>query len=265
MTTPVSKRSPFRIMQDVLFALVLREFLTRFGSRRMGVFWVLLEPMLHIGAMMFIFTVIRARSYPGMDTPMFLLTGMIPFFLMRNIVFKLMDSIGANQALFAYPNIKIFDTYVARVFVECLTSATVYAIFIFIFGFWFGYDISIQYPLKWFYALLVGLLFSFGLGVFFSVLTQAMPNAKIFIRLLFMPLYFISGVIFPLWIIPERLLPWVLWNPFAHIVSNIREGVFANYPHIPGISQTYPFMAMVIALFIGLGLYRLRRERLLTR
>lgn len=261
----ISRRSPWQIMQDVLFALVLREYLTRFGERRMGAFWMLFEPAAHMGVMIFIFTVIRARSVPGMDFPMFFLTGMLPFFLMRNIIFKLMDSIGANQALFAYPNIKIFDTYVARVLVELSISSVIYGIFIFIFGFWIGYEVAVAYPLEWLYSLLIGILFSFGLGVIFSVLTVIMPNLKSFIRILFLPIYLISGVIFPLWIIPDQYLPWLLWNPFAQIISNIRESVFVNYPVIPGMSQSYPFFCTVITLFIALALYRLRRQRLLVK
>lgn len=252
-------------MQDVLFALVLREYLTRFGNRRMGVFWELFEPMANIGFMMFIFTVIRARSMPGIDFPMFLLTGMIPFFLMRNIIFKLMDSVGANQALFSYPNIKIFDTYIARVLVELSISSCVYLIFLFILGFWVGYDVLVAYPLEWLFSLMVGILFAFGLGILFSIITQAFPNVKSFIRILFLPLYLMSGVIFPLWIIPDKYLPWLLWNPFAHIISNIREGVFVNYPSILGVSQTYPLICTLLVLFSALGLYRIRRQRLLVR
>lgn len=261
----IPKRTPFQIMKDVLFALVLREYLTRFGSRRMGAFWMLFEPMAHIGMMMFIFTVIRARSVPGMDFPMFFLTGMIPFFLMRNIIFKLMDSIGANQALFSYPNIKIFDTYLARVFVELTLSSVIYLLFIFIFGFWVGYEVSINSPLEWLYSLLIGVIFAFSLGVLFSVLTILMPNLKSFIRLVFLPIYLISGVIFPLWVIPDKYLPWVLWNPLAHIISNIRESVFVNYPYIPGVSQSYPLVFTIVLAFLGLGLYRLRRQRLLIK
>lgn len=260
-----SKRSSLQIMQDVLFALVLREYLTRFGSRRMGAFWMLFEPMAHIGFMMFIFTVIRARSVPGMEFPIFLLAGMIPFFLMRNIIFKLMDAVSANQALFAYPNIKIFDTYVARVLVELSISSTVYLILLFVLGFWFNYDVRVAYPLEWLFSLFVGILFSFGLGVLFSIIVQVAPNAKTFIRIMFLPLYLMSGVIFPLWIIPEKYLPWLLWNPFAHIVSNIREGVFATYPTITGVNQTYPVFCTLLVLFVSTGLYRIRRQRLLTR
>lgn len=260
-----TKRSPIKIMQDVLFALVLREYLTRFGSRRMGAFWEIFEPMSNIAFMMFIFTVIRARSIPGMDMPMFLLTGMIPFFMIRNIIFKLMDSIGANEALFSYPNIKVFDTYVARMLVELSISSVVYLVFIFIFGFWFGYDILVAHPLEWLTALLVAIVFAFSLGVIFSVVILLAPNLKSIIRIIFLPLYLITGVIFPLWIIPDRYLPWLLWNPLAHIISNIREGVFIHYPDINGVSWSYPVMITLTTLCIAMGLYRLRRQRLLVK
>lgn len=260
-----TKRSPFRIMRDVLFALVLREYLTRFGSRRMGAFWEIFEPMANIAFMMFIFTVLRARSMLGMEMPIFLLTGMIPFFLMRNIIFKIMDSIGANQALFSYPNIKVFDTYVARVLVELSISTAVYLIFSFIFGFWFGYDILVAHPLEWLVALVLGIVFAFSLGVVFSIITLIAPNLKSIIRIIFLPLYLMSGVIFPLWIVPDKYLPWLLWNPFAHIISNIREGVFIHYPGINGVNWEYPIFVTLIFLCIALALYRLRRERLLVQ
>ncbi len=252
-------------MADVLFALLLREFQTRFGSRRMGAFWMIFEPMLHVMVMFFIFTVIRARSVQGMDYPIFLLTGMIPFFMMRNIARKLMDSVSANKALFVYPNIKIFDTYIARTLVEIIIYSIIYLIFLFCLGYWFHYDVSIAHPIGFLGAILMGILFSFGLGVLLSVVSQALPTIKSFVGIMFMALYFMSGVIFPLWVIPEKYLSWLLWNPYAHIISNIRSSVLIYYPEINGVSTIYPTIATIIILFCAFGLYKARKERLLTR
>lgn len=260
-----TKRSSWQITKAVIFALMLREFQTRFGKRRMGAFWVLLEPMLHIAFMMFMFTVIRLRTIPGMDFPVWLLTGIVPFFLMRDISLRFMDTVTANRALFAYPNIKIFDTFVARLFVELIISATIYIILVFILGFWFGYDVSVAYPLRWIASLAIGILFAFSLGMFFCVIVQVMPNSATFIRLLFMPLYFISGVIFPIWSLPQQFLPWLLWNPFLHIIDNIRTSVFLMHPETPGISYSYPISVTIIMLFLALGLYRVRKDYLLSR
>lgn len=252
-------------MADVLFALLLREFQTRFGSRRMGAFWMIFEPAIHVFVMLFIFSVIRARSVQGMDYPLFLLSGLIPFFMMRNIAKNLMNSVDANKALFVYPNIKILDTYIARSLVEIIIYSTIYLIFLFCLGYWFGFDVSIAHPVSFFGALLTGILFSFGLGILLSILSQAFPSIKSFVGIMFMAMYFISGILFPLWIIPEKYLHWILWNPYAHIISNIRDSAFTYYPSIQGVSVTYPTISTIVMLFCALGLYNVRKERLLMK
>ncbi len=258
------KRTPLRIMRSVVFALVLREMRTRFGSRRMGAFWMLFEPVMHILFMVFMFSVIRNRHVPGMDYPIYFLTGMVPFFLMRNISLKMMDAVEANKALFAYPNIKPFDTFVARTIVEFSLWTCVYVLILLSMGMWLGYSISIAYPLQWFGALAVGIAYSFGVGLVLCVVVEAMPNSKSFIRLIFMPLYFISGVIFPVWMIPTQYLPWLLWNPYLHMIDNIRSAVFPSFPVTSGISHEYPIAITSVTLFLGLALYRLRRRELLA-
>lgn len=259
------RRSPIQIMTDVLFALLLREFQTRFGNRRMGAFWMIFEPMIHVSVILFIFTVIRARSVQGMEYPVFLLSGLIPFFMMRNIAKKLMDSVNANKALFVYPNIKIFDTYIARMLVEIIIYTIIYIIFLFCLGYWFHFNVSIAHPIGFFIALLTGILFSFGLGILLSIFIQVMPTIKSFVGIMFMVFYLISGILFPLWIIPEKYLHWVLWNPYAHIISNIRSSAFQYYPDIHGVSSLYPTIATIVILFSALGLYKFRKERLLMQ
>ncbi|KAA0911381.1 ABC transporter permease [Pusillimonas sp. ANT_WB101] len=260
----MKKRSSLQIVRSVLFALVLRELQTRFGERRMGAFWILFESMAHIVLMMFIFGVIRGRHVPGMDFAVYLGIGLMPFFLMRNIALKLMDAVNANRALFAYPNITPFDTFVARAVVEFLIMASVYVIIMAGMALWFGYDVAIHQPLQWLASLGSGILFSFGLGLIFCVVVEIMPNAKSIIRLFFMPLYFISAVIFPLWQVPGQYLHWLLWNPYLHIIDNLRRSTFSQYPVIDGISFTYPMEMALITLFLGLALYRLRRRQLVS-
>lgn len=231
----------------------------------MGAFWMIFEPAIHILVMLFIFTVIRARSIQGMDYPLFLLSGLIPFFMMRNIAKNLMNAVDANKALFVYPNIKILDTYISRMLVEIIIYGIIYVIFLFCLGYWFHFDVSIAHPLGFFGALLMGVLFSFGLGILLSILAQAMPSIKSFVGIMFMVFYLISGILFPLWIIPEKYLHWVLWNPYAHIISNIRDSAFLYYPDINGVNSTYPAIATIVILFCAFGLYKVRKERLLMQ
>lgn len=261
----MKKRTSLQIFCDVIFALMLREFLTRFGSRRMGAFWTLFEPAVHVGIMLVIFAVIRPRSLPGIDYAIFLIYGLLPFFLMRNLTKFLMNSVNANSALFAYPNIKVFDTYIARTIVEIMIYITIYMFFIFIIGFWGDDNIRIAHPLGAMAYLLMGILFSVGFGIFLSCLLTEFPNLSTIISVFFTAIYFSCGILFPIWIIPEPYLGYVMYNPYAQYINGIRESVITNYPEVNHMSLTYSFATMFMMLCLGITTYRLFKQRLLAK
>ncbi|TEA78022.1 ABC transporter permease [Allopusillimonas ginsengisoli] len=259
-----AKRSSGAIMMCVIFALILRELQTRFGARRMGAFWMVFEPMAHVLMMVSLVSLVRDIHAPAMDYPVFLLSGVVPFFLMRNIVLKLMEAVSANQALFAYPNIKPFDTFVARAVVELALFSCVYLITLAAMGIWLDYEIAVHRPLRWMASLAVGVALSFALGMICCMAVHVMPNLKTFIKLSFMLLYLISGVVFPVWAVPAHFLPWLTWNPFVHVIDSLRASVFQHYPEVTGIGLGYAAAVSLLALWTALMLYRIQRRGLLA-
>lgn len=261
----MKKRTSVQIFCDVIFALMLREFQTRFGSRRMGAFWTLFEPAMHVIIMVVIFTLIRPHSLPGIDYAIFLIYGLLPFFLMRNLTKFLMNSVNANSALFAYPNIKIFDTYIARTIVEIMIYITIFILFLFVIGFWGNDDIRIIHPLGAITYLIMGILFSVGFGMLLSCLLTEFPNLGTMISVFFTALYFSCGLLFPIWIIPEPYLGFVMYNPYAQYINGIRESVIANYPEVSHMSLTYSLGTMFLMLCLGISAYRLFKQRMLAK
>ncbi len=256
-------RSSFQIQKSVIFALVLREARARFGQRRMGAVWTLIEPVCHLLIFTVLFSLIRGRTVSGVEYPVFVLVGMAPFLLYRNTALRLMDSLRENRSLFAYKQINPLDTYIARVLVETCISATVYAILVFGFA-WYGFDMSVHSPLQWVATLTLGLLFSFGLGMVLALVTHALPSLKVIIRMAFFPLYFISGILVPASYLPTAMMPLLLLNPFLHIVELIRAEVLPHYTPVDGISVEYVIEFTVVLLFIALGSYRARRLHLIS-
>ncbi|MDX9664226.1 ABC transporter permease [Pseudomonas sp. P5_152] len=256
-------RTSFQIQKSVIFALILREARARFGDRRMGAVWTLIEPICHLLVFTLLFSLIRGRTFSGVEYPVFVLVGMAPFLLYRNTSLRLMDSLRENRSLFAYKQIKPLDTYIARVLVETCISATVYAILVLAFA-WYGFDMSVHSPLQWVTTLALGLLFAFGLGMLLALITHALPSLKVVIRMAFFPLYFISGVLVPASYLPQGMMPLLLLNPFLHIVELIRAEVLPHYTPVDGISEQYVITFTVILLFIALGSYRARRLHLIS-
>lgn len=256
-------RSSFQIQKSVIFALVLREARARFGDRRMGAIWTLIEPICHLLVFTLLFSLIRGRTVAGIEYPVFVLVGLAPFLLYRNTALRLMDSLRENRSLFGYKQIKPLDTYVARVLVEACISVTVYAILVFGFA-WYGFDMSVHSPLQWVATLVLGLLFAFGLGMLLALITHALPSLKMVVRMAFFPLYFISGVLMPAAYLPQAMMPVLLLNPFLHLVELIRAEVLPHYIPVDGVSETYVITFTVVLLFIALGSYRARRLHLVS-
>lgn len=260
----MEKRTSIQIFLAVLLALVLREFRTRLSIKRFGAFWVLFEPLTHIAVLIFISIYVRGRHIPGMEVAVFLVAGIVPFLLFKNIYFKGMEALSANKALFSYKQIQPLDTILSRAIVETVISLCVYALILFLLGFFWGYDVAIHQPIQWTGALLVGIALSFGIGLNLCVLAEMLPDIKYFIRLMFFPMYLISGVVFPIWIVPPEILKWLMWNPYLHVVDMLRQNVFENYPQVAGINLTYPAEVALVFLFTGLLFLRIKRDRLVA-
>ncbi len=260
----LEKRSSFRITKAVIFALVLREMRGRFGRRRFGAFWVFFEPGIQVALIMTIYTFRGLTVRNGIDFPLFLVSGIIPFYLMRNMALQTMGAVDGNRALFAYKQIKPMDTMFARAIVETAIYAVVYAIFMFILGFFFKFEITLIDPIKWLMVLSIGLLLSFSLGVLFCLLVDVLPEFKTFLRIIFFPIYLLSGVLYPIWIMPREIMDWLLWIPYLHIIDELRMATFPYYPDHYGVNLMYPLKFAVIVALISFGLYRIRRLRLVA-
>lgn len=259
------QRSSWKITRAVIFALILREMRSKFGGRRFGFFWIFFEPVAHIALIMTILHFRGRTIIEGIEFPVYLLSGMVPFFMMRGIMFKGMEAVNANMALFSYKQIKPIDTIVARAIIELVLSACIYVILLLGLGFWFDNPIAIERPLRWIGVLFIGFMLAFSVAVNFCLLIDAFPDMKTFIRLLSFPLYLLSGVIFPLFLLPQEVVSWLLWNPLVHIIDELRYSVFEHYPVHTGVNLEYPIRVTVVLLLVGLALYRQRRLKLVSR
>lgn len=257
-------RSGISVFFAVIFSLVLREVKGRFGKSRLSVVWFIVEPLLHIAGMMLFITILRGRQVSGFDYPVYLLVGIAPFLLFKNIVLKGMEAINANKALFVYRQIRPIDAVIARCIVETLLMGLVYFAILFLMKILLKYQIGIHDFIAWVGMIFVGVLFSFGMAMIFCVLIQLMPEFKTVVRLTFMPLYFLSGVIIPIWLVPQDLLRYMEWNPFLHIVDGIRRSVFEPYPLVDGVSTTYALKCAIISVFLGMALFFIRGRRLVS-
>ncbi|ALV91151.1 MULTISPECIES: ABC transporter permease [Pantoea] len=254
-------RSGFEVQQAAVKALFLREIRTRFGKYRLGYFWAILEPAAHLLVLLGIFGFIMHRTMPDISFPVFLLNGIIPYFIFSNISNRSVGAIEANQGLFNYRPVKPIDTIIARATLESLIYIFVYAILMLsvsIAGEYFSITNLLQLISSW----MLLIIYSSSIGIIFMVIGNEYKETQKFLPIILKPLYFLSCIMYPLHTIPREYWPYFLWNPIVHVVELSRESVMPGYIS-EGISLNYLAFCTLAILFLSLTMYRVNEKKML--
>lgn len=256
------RRSSFQIQAAAVRALFLRELQTRFGGYRLGYLWSFLEPAIHVTFMILLFTQIFGRTVPNMNYPLFLVCGILPWFMFTRTATRALGAVSANKGLFNYRPVHPIDAVLARALLEGGIYFSVFVIFLGILA-WFGETISLSHlP---FLASLWMLLwvFSFAVAILMMVLGHFSEEVTRIVPIIFRILYLASGILYSIHRIPDQYQPYILWNPVLHAVEQIRFAVDPDYP-IDHVDYTYLMSSTIVVLFSALFLYRVRERRMMT-
>ncbi len=248
----MKKRSPLRIFFSVVKALLLREIQTRFGSQKLGYLWAVVEPM----AMIVFFALIHAKigTKTSYDIVTFLAVSFVSYNLFKDIIFKNIDAFKANKNLFVYKQVKPFDALVSRAILEIYIQIFVVIVLI-VIGYYFNVDMKAKDLLLVILGFFWMALFGFSLSVLFAVLNYFFENFGKIIRLMFLPMFFISGLFFTADTLPPNIRNILLFNPVLQFEEMIHGYYFYSLSD-KYVNYTYIWLWTIIPLFLGLWLYR---------
>ncbi len=257
-------RPPLAVLLSVWRALFLREAVLRIARERAAWLWLLLEPVAHIAFLIFLFTAIRLRVVGGIDTAVWLIAGLLAFFMFRRPAQRAMGAVDANQVLFTYRQVKPVDAVLMRAAVEGFLM-TVIAVLVLACAGFYGLAVVPADPLATL-ASFAGLwLVGLGFGLVASVASELVPEAGRLIGVTMTPLYFFSGVIFPLDRVPQPYRDVLMLNPVAHGLEATRLAFAPYYRALPETSLAYLYACALAAILLGLALHRRFETSLVTR
>jgi ABC-type polysaccharide/polyol phosphate export permease len=219
-----------RIQGRVLYALLMRESITRFGRANLGALWLVVEPMIFTLGVATLWALSGLRHGTGISPVALAVTGYSSVLMWRNGVSRCGAALEQNRALLFHRNVHAVDVFAARILLEALGATASFAILALscaYFG-WMPYPVD---PLKvvmgwvmlaWFgagLAMLVG-----GATAFSSVVDKIWhPTAYL--------LFPLSGAAFMVNWLPQGMQRLVLWLPMVHGTEIIREGWFGSQIH----------------------------------
>lgn len=259
-----SSRSSFAVTLSVWKALFIRESLARLFAVRGAWFWLILEPIYHIAYLMAIFVIFRVRHIGGIETPMWIMIGMLAFLTFRRTGTQLSNAINANKALFAYRQVTPLDAALVRGLLEAFLMVFITVILFGAAGL-VGLRISPSDPLLMLVAFVGLWLLGVGYGLLLSVAVELIPEVGRIAGLAMTPLYFASGTIFPIATVPQPYQNALMLNPVAHGLEAARLGFSSYYHAVPSLDVSYLYGFALILIFAGLALHRRFATNLVTR
>lgn len=223
-------RRGMAIQGRVIFALLMRELVTRYGRHNIGVLWLIVEPM------MFTLGVAALWSLAGLnhssDIPIvaFALTGYSAVLLWRNMPSRCIGAVLPNASLMYHRQVKLIDVYLSRVGLEAIGATASFIIlsiaFISVGSMKFPEDI-----LKVIYGWAMLAWFGGSFAIFIGALSERSEVIdKIWhpMSYLLLPL---SGTTFMVEHVPADFRHLVMWIPMLHGTEMVREGYFGSKIH----------------------------------
>lgn len=234
-----------KIQGRVIWALAMREMITRFGREGLGSLWLIAEPAMFIVGVMLIFSQLHA-DHAGSSYAEYLAVSYPTLLFWRNGTGRVVKAIEVNRALLHHLPIRPIDIIYARIIVEFSGSAAAFIV-LFVVLIYLG---ICQWPADWLMlagGYLLVIAFSFAFVMIMAALAEFSDTIERTSHIILYLMLPFSGIFIPLSAIPEEFREALLYFPLVNAVEYFHAGYYGNR------MTTYydvPYTIFVILLMI---------------
>lgn len=240
----------WRIQRRVIWALILRETLTRYGRHNIGFLWLFVEPMIFTLAVTALWSATKTIHGSSVPIVAFAVTGYSSVLLWRNMPTRCIGAIDPNLGLLHHRNVRPIDIYLSRLILEAAGAGISFVFLVLFFHFlgWLDFPENVlQVVGGW----LMLAWFGVGLALLFGALSEQSETVEKLWHPTAYILFPLSGAAFMVDALPTTAQHYLLFLPMVHGVEYLREGYFGSQ-----ITAHYDmaFMAVVNTILTLLGL-----------
>lgn len=241
--------------REMIISLVRKDLRTRYKGSVLGFLWTFVNPLLQLIVYSVVFSVIMRVQMDKYYIYMFV--GLLPWIFFCNCVQGGANSVMAGQDLIKkiyFPRLVLPIATVSAAFMNMLFSMVVMFAALFVSG--KGITMQIIYL-----PLLLLLLYFLGLGLafVFSACNVYLRDLEHILGIITMSLFYVTPVIYPVSMVPERFLKILYLNPMTPMVMAFQDILYyQRAPHLDTliIVVAYALIALVAGYFIFQRLQR---------
>jgi ABC-type polysaccharide/polyol phosphate export permease len=228
----------------------------------LGLLWLVLNPLLMISLYTLVFSEILGLRFNRGGGPinfgLYLYCGLLPFSIFSDTVSQSVTTVKKNAGLIqkvVFPlEILPISTAVTNLVTKLVGVSTLVVVFALLYG-------AVQPTLLLLPLVLIPqMAFTLGLGLMAAVFGAYVPDVKETLRTFLRALFFVTPIIWPPSIVPEKFRFVVDYNPLAHLVEVYRDLILRG--ELPGLTASLWFSLLAaVVLAAGLWLYVRAKDR----
>jgi len=204
-----------------------REISNRYAGSALGLFWALLGPLLLLAIYSFIFGQLFQQRLGDLGTEsytLFVATALWPWMMFSDALLRAMQSIQANSPLVkkvAFPHLLLVLAAINSVFLVHLAGyAAVLAVLALA-----GMPVRLAGIPVVLMAIATLYFLALAVGAILAALQTLLRDVEQAVTPAIMMLYYLTPVLYPITLIPPAYRHWISWNPLAHIMQRVRDGL----------------------------------------
>lgn len=249
-----------RIQLRVIWALTMREMITRFGREGLGVLWLLAEPAMFIVGVMIILS--HMEKIPRYPVAEYLAVSYPTVLFWRNTTGRVTKAIESNRALLHHKPIRPLDILYSRILLEFAGASAsflvLYVVFVAIGVCQFPADL-LTMILGYFLLMWFSFNFVLTMGAL-SELSETVERVSHIILYLAIPF---SGVFLPTYILPPHIAELMTYYPLIDAVEYLHHGYYGDrMPTLYHLDYTVAVLSFFTLFSLSLAHVAVRRVQL---
>lgn len=215
--------------KELLYFLIWRDVRVRFTQTALGVFWVVLQPILTTAVFAFLFGRLLKVPTDGVPYPVFAYAALLPWNYFASSLSRASGSVVTNANLVTkvyFPKLILPLAGVLSGLVDFCISLILMAGFMTYYSIVPSREIVMLLPL-----LFLAMITALGFGLWFSALNVRFRDVNLLIPFLLQIWLYVTPVIYSIRMIPERIRPLLGFNPMTTVVEGFRRSLLPAQFH----------------------------------
>lgn len=214
----------------LLKSMVKRDIKQRYTGSLLGLFWFIFQPLSTVLIYTFVFSfILKAKlgpEYGGITFSIWLLSGLIPWMFVNEVLNRSVNVILDNAALIKKT---IIDTkwLVFSYLVTGMFNFLIFLILLLALLLYFKVFIGLKILLIVYYFVILS-MFTLGISWIIASINVYLRDVGQFLGVLLNIWFYLTPIIYPISIIPEKYRIFIEINPLFHLIDGFRTTLLTN-------------------------------------